>query len=564
MKQQHYRFAITPLSPVHMGTDDDYEPTGYVIDGGALFEFDAIAALQALPENERKRLDQILSGKPTDRMLREVQGFFYNNRERLIVHSRRQVRVNETIEKFYQSRVGRVAQHEHGGRKVQNRLEIERTAWNPVSGEPILPGSGLKGAIRTALLNEVNDGRRPKRNERNRDLQNRLFGFRSGKFELDPMRLIRLSDAPLREGGQLSTEVFFALNRKKRPVEKNGALVQSRAEQQGLYQLLECLPPLHPRAFSGTLEILDPNGIGRPGYTTPEKRFTLSDIARACNRFYRPIFDAELQLLRRRGYVDDAWASRMERLLERLAPTLDADRAFLLRAGRHSGAESVTLKGVRSIKIMKGKREKPDYLDSAKTLWLAGHERQAQRGLLPFGWLLVEIDPDGNGPWQETASPEGDRKWLDGVRQRIASLRRAHEQEEHERLERQRRLQAEAAARQAAEEAARRQAEEEQKRKQAEFDALPEWEKAHRRLDEALQRLPETLTKNRYPELVGLLNNYQKEAETWPAEARQEAARRIEAAYDRYGWGTPGQPAKKKRKQEQKKREQLARLRGEG
>ncbi len=442
MNQKHHRLAITPLSPVHMGTDADYEPTGYVIDGGTLFEFDGLAALRALSETERGRLDRILSGKPTDRMLREVQGFFYSNRERLIACSRRQVRVSETIEAFYKDRVGQVVQHERGGGKVQNRLEIERTAWNPVSGQPILPGSGLKGAIRTALLDRINGGRGLRHKERNRDLQVRLF---EGEFATDPMRLIRVGDAALAEETELPTEVLFALNRKKHPVEKDGTLVQSQAEQRGPGQLLECLPPLHPRAFSGSLAIQELGHLGNDR-TTPKLRFTLGDIAAACNRFYRPILDRELQLLHRRGYVDTQWVGQIDTLLQQLQPAFEAGQAFLLRVGRHSGAESVTLNGVRSIKIMKGKDERPAYLDSTKTFWLAGHERQTQRDLLPFGWLLVEIDPERESPWKGLATPEEARAWLDATRRRIETLRQAHERETRERQERQRQRQAEEAA----------------------------------------------------------------------------------------------------------------------
>lgn len=462
MSDHHYRLAITPLSPVHMGTDADYEPTGYVIDDGALFEFDAIAALQALPETERKKLDRILAGKPDDAMLRQVQGFFHANRERLIGHSRRQVRVNKSIEAFYKDRVGKVAQHEHGGRKVQNKLEIERTAWNPVSGKPILPGSGLKGAIRTALLDRENDGRRLGGGERNRDLQNRLFDFRPGKFELDPMRLIRLGDAPLRNGIDLPTEVLFALNRKKRPVEKNGTEVQSRAEQQGLYQLLECLPPLFDRPFAGTLTVQDLDQVGNER-NTPRLRFGIDDIATACNRFYQPILERELALLRQRGFVDAHWADRIEQLLRQLQPPFEKGRAFLLRAGRHSGAESVTLNGVRSIKIMKGRGEKPDWSDSPKTLWLAGHERQAQRDLLPFGWLLVEIDPTDQPPISAVETVREIEKWQRQVDSRVAALWERVEREWTEEAAREQRLR---------EEQRRAAAEEEVRRAQKEAERL--------------------------------------------------------------------------------------------
>ncbi len=635
-RDRHYRLAVTPLSPVHMGTDADYEPTGYVIDDGALFEFDGIGALAALPAAERERLGRILAGKADDRMLREVQGFFHANRERLIGHSRRQVRVNPTIEAFYKDRVGQVAQHEQGGRKVQNKLEIQRTAWNPVSGRPILPGSGLKGAIRTALLNSTNDGaglRKIKdrrtgslRDERNGELQTRLFDFRPGKFELDPMRLIHLGDAPLDAGVGLATRVWFALNRKKHPVEKNGVLIQSQAEQRNLYQLLECLPPLHPRAFAGSLTVQDLDPVGNAP-NTPKQRFSIDEIALACNGFYRSILGDELELLAQRGYVDTDWKKRIERLLDALQPAFDAGRAFLLRAGRHSGAESVTLNGVRSIRIKDRRVEKGFaneirdakrnytsmddnvliykgeeiplpvklrdlsvtksgelyyFLPKSKTLWLAGHERQAQRGLLPFGWLLVEIDPDGtDDPWRGFEPPAEDRDWLRRVQERVESTRRAAQREQEKREaelrrkaeeeaarraaeEAERRRAAAEAARKAEEEAARRAAEEaEAARKRAEFEALPEAAKRLHRFQNELSAFNTTapLNKDRFADLMGTINRLRDDAQAWSAEDRAQAADAIQAAFERFGWAPSGLKSDRRRKQTAKRREMIDALR---
>ena len=60
---------------------------------------------------------------------------------------------------------------------------------------------------------------------------------------------------------------------------------------------------------------------------------------------------------------------------------------------------------------MKGKGERPEYLDAAKTLWLASDERQAQRNLLPFGWLLVEPYRDAGelAPWPARGERSGRR-----------------------------------------------------------------------------------------------------------------------------------------------------------
>lgn len=459
-RMEHWRLAITPLSPVHLGTGQDYVPTGYVIDGGALHEFDALAALAALPDTERQRLNQILDARPTPDMLRAVQAFFFSNRERLIAVARHQVRVNPTIEAFYQERVGKIVQNEGRGQGVQNRLEIERTAWSSATGQAILPGSGLKGAIRTALLDTLLQSERSlptalkQDRQGNRTLQESLFG---GRFERDPLRLLRIGDAEEADPGQMATEVWLALNRKKKPVLKDGRLLDSQAERQGLYQLLECLPPMLPRAFAGSLSLQDTGGI--PSQSWPNHQYTLAEIADACNRFYHGHLQRELGILRSMGYHDPQWLDQVEQLLTSPAiqQAMQQHRCFLLRAGRHSGAESVTLQGMRHIRILRGKGNPAEFLDHAKTLWLAGHETDARSALLPFGWLLVEAwqPPEELGAWPTGIGNPGIAQWRHATLQRRAQLHAVLEQKQQaEMLTRQ----AAAAAAQAAQEQAARRA----------------------------------------------------------------------------------------------------------
>ncbi len=400
------------------------------------------------------RLNKVLQGKPDETMLKAVQGFFHENREHLIPGAINAIPVSPSVSALYESRLGRSANVESDGRQVLNKLEIQRGFYNPSNREPVLPGSGIKGAIRTALLDAVNNGRRTVRGERNRDLQQRLFNYTMRDLHQDPMRLVQFGDAAWQSPMNLNgAEIRFAVNRKKHPVEDQGTLVQSQAEQQGLYQLLECVPALRLRAFEGSLSILDVSSVGASSkLPDPGLQFGFAEIALACNRFYRPILNAELKLMQTRGFSDDKWRKAIDTLLSGdVAARLEHNRAFFLRVGRHSGAESVTLNGARSIKIMKGRGEQPEYLPESKTLWLAADELHDQRHLLPFGWLLVEMV---SGVDQAPSWPEADivsqsaissvADWKQDVDTRRESLaeQQAHEQERRRiQIEEQQRIQ---------------------------------------------------------------------------------------------------------------------------
>jgi len=419
-----YRLLITPLSPIHVGTGESYEPTNYVIEDGVLHEFDTGAVMAALSAADRKILLEIGNRRPDAGMIEALQRFFHERREPLMGHAIQSIPVLPGVANLYKQRIGQTANREADGKKVINRLEIDRTSFNPVTRLPVLFGSSLKGAIRTALLNACNgqaslnqqeqrpfddysrayqqanreEMRRAEKQMRHSapHMQQRLFQFSSGQFQLDPFRLLSLSDASwVGESDLPATQARLAVNRKKAPViDAQGALRKSKADDQ--YQLLECIPGWQYRAFSSQLTVQSLAGLDhrhRDKLPAADLRFDMKQIAQACNAFYRPILDNEIHQMRDRGYLDATWDKTIQSFLQANVERFQRGEIFLLRVGRHSGAESVTLNGVRNIKIMKAQGQPAEYLDKPKTLWLAADEKDQSTNLLPFGWLLVELLP---------------------------------------------------------------------------------------------------------------------------------------------------------------------------
>jgi hypothetical protein len=88
----------------------------------------------------------------------------------------------------------------------------------------------------------------------------------------------------------------------------------------------------------------------------------------------------------------DPWIDDFERLIEALRPAFLEGRMMLLRVGRHSGAESVTLERRRSILIRGGRERGSSRQRDATTIWLAAEHENSINEFRPFGWLLVERD----------------------------------------------------------------------------------------------------------------------------------------------------------------------------
>lgn len=476
----HYTLKYTPLSPLHIGTGDCYEPTNYVIDDGTLYEFDTGGAVAALSANDRAELSKIVS-KPDAQMLKAVQKFFFDRREALKPWAINTIPVLDGVARLYESRVGQTVNREGNGGQVFNKLEIDRTAYNPFTRQPLLFGSSVKGAIRTALLNQLNNKaplserdknlfqvenltiseKRQKEREQKKiypRLNQRLFEFSAGKFELDPMRLVQVGDAAWASQEDLpKTQIYLTVNRKKyKVVDVNGNERPSQANtKESLCKQLECVPAWRYRAFSAQFNLHQVNTLKGEAATSKlpksELRFTMQEIAKRCSAFYLPILKAEMTLMRERGFLNSKWDESIQELLKAVADKLLKGQVFLLRVGRHSGAESITINGVRNIKIMKAD---PEYQDQTKTLWLAAQTKDQRTDLLPFGWVLVEVEP-GSSPeidWPELsqlcASQHNDaRRWAEQHAQQKAKLheKRQEAEQRREREDIERRLQIELA-----------------------------------------------------------------------------------------------------------------------
>jgi CRISPR-associated protein Csm5 len=397
-----HELVISTLSPVHIGCGEDYEPTNYVIEGDKLYAFDPARLLARLEQRQREELSRALDERNP---VLAAQRFFFRHRALAIAIASHLAPVALAAARHYATRVGQVANREQNGGQVINKLEIARTAFNPVSGLPILPGSSLKGAMRTAVLEGLrgrNDKQYPLPNPGNHREASRIANemeadLLGGSFATDPFRLVKVSDAIFQPGrykaknsaGQeiqrerAPRTILFQANRKKRP--------NQFAASGNIETLVECVPDRQPRAFSSQLLI---EHKANRGERTPRLQLDFAAIARACNDFYRERFEAEMALLEANQYVSPAWAQNAR---NRLLPTglwgkaIAEGRGFLLRVGRHSGAESVTVDAPRKIKIMKGKGQPAVWDSEASTVWLAAHEPGAAGDMYPFGWVFVQV-----------------------------------------------------------------------------------------------------------------------------------------------------------------------------
>ena len=381
---QHHHLTLTPLSPIHLGTGEDYEPTNYVISDGLLYTFDPAQA--DLNPTQRKDLWEAAQSGDIFR----IQNFFKNHPEPFIGCAHNIVAITQNLAKEYETKLGKTVQREAHGKRVSNQLEIKRTAANPQTHRPYIPGSALKGCLRTALLERLIQGQR-----------DAVEGYGAkaklnetallGSFASDGLRLLKTAD--LMPSEDAATQILYSVNHKKRQPktgENNSGGVTTRCET---------IRHAQYRAFSGTFALQHLNLAHQPQIKDPQKSLpsanaqpkSLQQLAQDTNAYHIKRFTQEIGLLKSRGLAKESWLQSVEQLLAKLMPQLNQGRIMLIRLGKFGGAEYKTLDG-----LAQGKGTPPKFEARTKTIWLAAESERQADNLLPFGWTLIEIDPQGD------------------------------------------------------------------------------------------------------------------------------------------------------------------------
>lgn len=357
-EQKTYRLKLTALSPIHIGTGEDYEPTNFVIDNGYLYEFDEYRFYENLPQAQKERFNQIVDSNKSDSLF-QIHSLVKNNNQAAIKAATVKVKVSNGIAKDYESKIGRAVQNE--GRsgnttRIFNQFQIARTAREQNSSDVFIPGSSLKGSISTAFQESVFKSSKEKWQE---DFQNK-------NPTLNIMKNLLISDTSSIESFSI---IGYSNNKERFEDDELGPTTKIEAISEG-------------STFEVTLSFKE---------LQPYANISMQDIVASCNAHYFENFESMF----REG--DMTYEYFTEKFYNDYINFKPAKNQFLLRVGKHSGARAVTIKGMRKIEIHVsggGKNKKPhvwETRDEETTAWLFGSHDGATQNLLPFGWLLCEV-----------------------------------------------------------------------------------------------------------------------------------------------------------------------------
>lgn len=372
LHREIFECRLRILSPLHIGCDAEYEPMGFCVDepGRRLVAFDPYRFIAALSPEDKATFSKTCQ-KGTVSSILELYQFL---RGRQVPG--RGVNVCRGFIDHYKQTLGLDIHDERKLKQELSHFSISRTAFTPHNQQPYIPGTALKGALRTGCLNDVASKKEKLPVEKGKyggvNLEGALLDAYLIKkdwktkekrkihhIEKDPFRMIKVSD--FRPLGEVRTKIVYAVNEKKTPSEREAKI---------LFQILEVIEPGSEFCGQITVETKHPRSL-------INHTITGANLLATTDRFFISEQKREEKELRMIGCAPVAAAT-------------DNNQLALLRIGRHSGAECVTLEKYREINIG-GPGGKKQEGKSATTLWLASDVRRPlnKQSLRPFGWAVL-------------------------------------------------------------------------------------------------------------------------------------------------------------------------------
>ncbi|MEJ5365814.1 MAG: type III-A CRISPR-associated RAMP protein Csm5 [Desulfosoma sp.] len=381
-----YCFTAQALTPIHVGSAVEIDPLQFVLDRGFLLRFRPAQVIGELDDSERRRFLSLVDRGD----LKGIQLFFRTHlkaEDRIL-----RVGVSKRFEEEFSLKAG----------SPDRSFRVDMMPRNPVSEKAFLPGSSIKGAIRTAVVNyfaNLDPQTKPRVHsevkqaaveKKAKVLEESALNRPSDQTEKDVFRLIKVRDVELPDE---ATRIDRAMNwNPNKPGSEN---IQMWVER-----LVSFADTWKPPAFEVEIQI-DEEKMNRPEIARLlGRKLDAKTLFDACNRFYWGRMLAEADKFYGRGKNDKHWKAIHERFPRAKLPDgqvmiLDPSTPYwfseqqprkrvLLRVGRFSHFESLSVDGLRQGYNVQARRPIRD-MGSTRTLCAMDNGNLA----MPFGWLIL-------------------------------------------------------------------------------------------------------------------------------------------------------------------------------
>ncbi len=330
-------FKLTVVTPVHVGTGETYVPTDYVIKGGYLYFVDRGKFMDFLIKKGKYEEFLNVCNMPSEKALFSIRSFLSKNFNASFAIYK--VRVSPEVEENYKKNLENYA---HAGSRIISQLEIYRI-HRGLRNRAYIPGSSLKGSIRTAVLSYLADKKKVVlREKKGLFLEKEILGKRSPRDTVsDPFRGLKVRDLSLEKG---KTAIGVARNVKRSGQSGKGRPVKMEYVRPG-------------SVFSGVM-LIDKSVFSKEfaDITGVKVELTRDLIVDACRCHYGVVLEFE-----RRNFGFDKLPNM----------TTGEGNSFPIKIGKHSGLVAVTVEKFRE--------------KNPRTTWVMDDTD------MPMGWCEVEL-----------------------------------------------------------------------------------------------------------------------------------------------------------------------------
>ncbi len=361
----------TVLSPVHIGCDEQLDPFSIAYDKGKLIEFDLGKAVASAHENTRMTLRTRLDGTlSTAEQVDEIRKLILAETPwREFV--RKEFLLSADVEESF-------GQNGKWFISKTRQAAIQLTAHNTLTGNRIIPGSSLKGALRTAVLStrakpehvvQMSGNQRQDDREYER-FQKQALGYAS--IETDPFGEWKVSDCSV---AAKFLSVIDTPELHRRGVNK---------ESMAFTDLVEVLDSADAGPhFEGTLSVARRSIIMPLPVTLPE---ILDSVKRNTRRAFEDAYEKSPLPM---SFPETA-KEDLEGIREWMDATASQELSCVVRLGRFGGFLNMTVEHQRYLRAFK-------YRDEVKREALSGARanptlRALTRDGLPFGFVKLEFE----------------------------------------------------------------------------------------------------------------------------------------------------------------------------
>jgi CRISPR-associated protein Csm5 len=323
--------------------------------------------------------------------------FFRDNFDKNKVKYREVKASNDLFERYKE-----ICNSSSFGRDAINQFELKRNIFNPIKNVPYIPGSSLKGCLKTFWMSEANRKsdkpytRNPEDAPYKGEIGKVEESILKGSFSTDPFRFVKVSDLyPVEKDDTYLSRIMYAVmfprNTSK---EQDADKLDKRAS---LTVALEVIPK--GNIFEGVISIDDQQylpedakiqKISMKALMLRSKGYYITNQkVKSKNGTETEVLSktfSEYKLLEKQGAFG---FNCSKELMERIGKD-----CFPVRLGHHSSAEFITIDGCRSVKITPPPVKQAKYAERATTIWLASSKKKPDtaKGLQSFGWAMLEFE----------------------------------------------------------------------------------------------------------------------------------------------------------------------------